>query len=121
MADLSEPEIIDARQGFPDAQAALAGARLEQLTSLYGCGWYGSATSRERGSFALVNRGGPLEDLVGDRVRLTEYAGGRSVIVYVIASENALDYDIHLTRRAYAAVSLLAVDRIDVFVETLTS
>ncbi|MET0604180.1 MAG: hypothetical protein ABW167_19505 [Baekduia sp.] len=121
MADgLSEPEILQARQGFPDAQASLDGARLSLLDGLYGLGWYGSSLSRERGSFALVNRGGPLEDLVGDRLRLTDPQTGRSVVVYAFASEG-LDHDIHVTRRAYAAVSLLAVDRIDVTVEVLTS
>jgi hypothetical protein len=116
--DLDELEILDARQGFSDAQAALADTAIERLSGLYGCGWYGTNTSRERGSFGLVNRGGPLEELVGDRVKLT--AGDYSVNVYLFGSE-ALDHDIHITRRAFAAVSLLAVDRIDVIVEVLSA
>lgn len=117
---LDEKEILDGRKGFPDAQSALAGARLELRAGLPNCGWYGTSISTERGSFALVNRGGPLEDLVGDRLRITEPNSGRQVIVYCFATEQ-LDYDIHLTRRAYAALSLLAVDRIAVQVEVLTS
>lgn len=112
----NEPEILDARLGFADAQAALADAPLERLTGLYGCGWYGTSVSRERGSFGLVNVGGSLEDLVGDRVRIT--ARDKSVIVYIVGSY-ALEHDIHITRRSYAAVTLLAVDRIDVTVEVL--
>lgn len=112
----NEPEILDARQGFTDAQAALDGTTVERRAGLFTCGWYGTDVSRERGSFGLVNRGGPLEDLVGDRIRLT--VGPDSVLVYVVASA-VLDHDIHITRRSFAAVSLLAVDRIDVLVEVV--
>lgn len=114
----SEPEILDARQGFPDAQAALGSGVLDAVSGLYGCGWYGTSVSRERGSFALVNRDGPLESIIGDRVKLT--SGDHSTFVYVIGSAD-LDWDIHITRRSFAALSLLAVDRIDVTVEVVSS
>jgi hypothetical protein len=73
---------------------------------------------RERGSFALVNKGGPLEANVGDRVRVIN--DDRSVIVYVVASED-LDFDIHLSRRAFGAIELLAQESIDVTIEVLSS
>jgi hypothetical protein len=41
------------------------------------------------------------------------------VIVYVFGSAPDLDWDIHLMRRPFAALSLLSVDRIDVMVEVL--
>lgn len=114
----NEPEILAARRPFPDAQAALEGGTLELRETLFSCGWYGSSISRERGCFALVNDTGGLSDLIGDRVRLM--SGTRSVIVYVVGG-GTFDYDIHLMRRAYAALSLLAVERIDVTVEVLAS
>lgn len=114
----AEPEILAARQGFTDAQEALVGTPISREAGLPSCGWYGTAVSSERGSFALVNRGGPLEGLVGERLKLTW--AERSVYVYVFGSED-LDWDIHITRRAFAALELLAVDRIDLIVEVVAS
>jgi hypothetical protein len=113
----AEPEILAARQGFADAQRDLAGVAVERMPGLPSCGWYGTAVSAERGSFALVNRGGPLEALIGDRLKLTY--GDCSVYVYCFGSED-LDWDIHITRRAFAALELLAVDRIALIVEIVT-
>lgn len=112
----AEPEILAARQGFPDAQIDLAGTAILRRPGLPTCGWYGTKVSVERGSFALVNRGGPLEDLIGDRLKLTYK--GRCVFVYCFGSEELL-YDIHITRRTFAALELLAVERIDVIVEVV--
>jgi hypothetical protein len=112
-----EAEILAARQAFPDAQADLDGATLTLLPDYYGVGWYGTDISRERGSFALVNRGGPAEALIGDRIRLRHR--DRSVVVYVVGTEDLLE-DIHVTRRSFLALELLAVDRIDCTVEVLT-
>jgi hypothetical protein len=114
----AEPEILAARQGYTDAQEDLFGTPIERRPGLPSCGWYGTSVSAERGSFALVNRGGPLEDLIGDRLKLTY--GDCSTFVYVFGSDD-LDYDIHITRRAFAALELLAVERIDLIVEVVAS
>lgn len=119
----SEPEIMHARRSFRDAQAALDGGAIETLpgptrAAPWTCGWYGSSISGERGSFALVNKGGPLDPLlIGDRLRLT--FGRRSVVVYCYSAEN-LDWDIHITRRSFAALEFLAVERIGVAIEVLS-
>lgn len=113
----SEPEILSARKGWQDAQAELAGQVIIRNPTLIGCGWYGTAISRERGAFALVNRTGALTDLVGDRLRLTH--NDRSIYVYCFGTDD-LDYDIHITRRSFAALELLAVERIDVTVEVVS-
>lgn len=113
MALPGEPEILAARQGFSDAQLALAGAVAPVHGVTYACSWYGTAVSNDRGSLALVSPAGALSGHVGDTLLLT--FGTASVYVYVFGSY-AFQEDIRVTRRAYAALSLLAVDRIDVSV-----
>lgn len=118
----SEPTILDARKAFPDAQVALNGGTIERLpgpnrTSPWTCGWYGARISGERGSFALVQKNGALDPLlIGDRIRVNYKT--RSVVVYVVSSET-LEHDIHLSRRAFAALALLATESLDVSLEVL--
>lgn len=119
MALPNEPEIMDARLAFPDAQVALAGTVEETKFATNTCGWYGTAFHPDRGCFAIVNLGGPLVDLVGDRL-LLRYGVSRSVIVYCIGAQTVPEgQDIVITRRSFLALELLVVDRIDVIVETL--
>lgn len=112
----SEPEILAARLGFEDAQAALGGPTTERKVGMYELGWYGTSVSRETGSFALVNREGPLADLIGDVVKVRSER--REVFAYVFGSE-WLDYDMHITRALFARLDLLAFEKIDVVVEVV--
>lgn len=113
----SEPEVLAARLGYPDAQVELAGTPYWRATGLPGVGWYGTDVSAETGSFGLVNIGGPLESLIGDRLKLTYR--GRSAFVYVFGSDYLIE-DLHITRRAFAALELLAVGRIGCIVEAVS-
>jgi hypothetical protein len=101
-------EVLLARQGFPDAQVAMLGA--QKLVGFFHASWYGTNTDDERGCFAVVDELGPLTNYVGDFVYVSN--GKRGVYVYVIGSKRALLSDIALTRRAFMAISLLAVDPI---------
>jgi hypothetical protein len=115
----NEPEILLARRAFPDAQAALTGVVAAERNTRNTLGWYGTTFHEERGSFAIVREDGPLADLVGDRLRL-RYGKATPVFVYCIGAREIADgYDIVVPRRVFAALELLAVDRIDVIVEVL--
>jgi hypothetical protein len=111
-----EPLVLAARQAFPDAQVLLSG--VPQTLGWFQVGWYGTNTSDERGSFAVVDPLGPLAAKVGDRVQVTYQ--GRNVNVYVIGSVTGLLADIGLARRPYMALSLLATDPITAQVAVLS-
>ena len=115
----NEPEVMDARLAFSDAQSALEGLDHERDYVTYTCGWYDRNVNEERGCFGLVHDAGPLAHLVGDRVKLITFEA--SVNVYVVNSISVEgEHDIVINRRAFAAVSLLAVDRIAVQVDVMS-
>lgn len=119
----NEPEVIDGRLPFPDAQVALDGVGEGVDPTPYTCSWYGTEVSDERGSFGLVDDDGPLGHLIGDRVRVRYRRSGtgveRYVVVYVFGATE-LDTDIAITRRAFAAIELLALEEISVQVEVVS-
>lgn len=119
------PDRTLARLPWARAQQALAttgplaGSRVSAT-----CGWHGTGADPETGAFCVVRTGGPLSDLVGERLQVT-YAGAgpaRRVVVYC-HDEQAFpvefDEDLSLTRRAFMALAPLASDSVPVTVETL--
>lgn len=117
----NEPVELIARMGFPDAQRLLdvAGAAVPtELTTT--AMWHGTSIDGNRGSFAVVLSSGAFGGFVGQRLRVTSKThASRSVVVYVVASVSALDQEISLARRAFAALDLLTADTLDVNVEVL--
>ena len=103
-----EAAVLDARQAFLDAQATLSGTNVP--LGFFTVSWYGTAVSDERGSFGIVDPAMGLADAVGEVVEV-DY-NGRSVRVYVIASQDGLGTDLGITRRSYMALELLAVEPI---------
>jgi hypothetical protein len=82
--------------------------------------WHDTGLDEREGAFALVREGGPLEGLVGDRVKV-EYAG-RSCVVYVVDSTDELDdTDLSLARRAWMALTNPSVETIEVQVRVMSS
>lgn len=110
------PEVEDLHLGrlpWWEAQATFAGAvPLEEAAT---CGWHGTVLSSETGAFALVNLGGPLTGLIGDRVRVRKVDNPSGVFVYVLG-EAELEDDLSLTRRAFLALAPLADDYLTVSV-----
>lgn len=114
----NEPEIIDAKLAFPDAQRALAGVPEPGTAVRSTVGWYGTSLHPDRGCFAIVREDGPLADLVGDRLRVTY--NDKSVTVYCIGARTIdSGEDIVITRRSWAAVELLSMDRIVAVVDVV--
>jgi hypothetical protein len=80
-------------------------------------GWHGTRTDPATGSYAVVREGGPLEDLIGERVKIT--LGARSTCVYV-RDALAISEDISLTRRGFMALSDPAATYLSALLEVLT-
>lgn len=111
------PEDFYATLPFADAQAVLRSTVPEPRTArLATCEWHSTMIDPGRGSFAVVRRGGPLEELLGERILVT--AGGRSVAAYVTALRE-IEEDLSLYRRAFLALATLATERLTVKVEVL--
>ena len=111
-----EPAVLAGRLGFIDAQAAMLGA--PRVIGISSVSWYGTDVSDERGCFGLVDPAGALYDKVGDFLKLTVL--GLSVNVYIIGSYSGLTTDIAITRRAYLAISLLAVEPVNAIIAVLS-
>lgn len=118
-----ETDLYLANLGYPTAQATLGNVDADVRTKrrVYGA-WHGTFLDPQPqgASVAIVQTGGDLSDLVGERVKVT--SGGRSTVVY-IHRETDLDLDddtqISLSRRAWQAISPLADDTLLVTVEVI--
>jgi hypothetical protein len=117
------PEVDDAhiaRYPFSYAQSILgAEPPLAGTSRLAACTWHGTLVHPDRGSFALVRRDSEFSNLVGERIRITTFAG-REVFAYVIA-EADLEDDISLTRRVFMKLAPLATDQLSVRAEVLAT
>lgn len=88
------------------------------------CGWHYSNDSPPPPASAIVRTGGPLEQLVGERVRITAASpiGPASVIVVVVDEQPfdvTIDEDISLSRDAFARVAGLWADAVPARVEVI--
>lgn len=112
-----EPEVLEAREAFPDAQELLS-ARVSTgvVYERQALSWYGSIISDERGSFGVVNPDGPLADLVGDHVRITHR---EEVVVVYVAAAAEVPTPLAITRRAFLALGRLTEENITVTLEVL--
>jgi hypothetical protein len=117
--DTAQMDVI-ARLGWTDAQRLLLSATLVSPIFSTTAGWHGTVVDPNRGSFAVVRNGGPLADLVGERLKLTTVGNNaRTCLVYVFQGVSSLEHDISLARRAFASLELLAKDTVDVKIEVL--
>lgn len=109
-----EPLVLDGRQCLLDAQTLYSGAAVPR--GFYTVGWYGTAISDERGSFAVVDPQMGLADCVGEILELA-YRPPLSqstftVLVYVIGSVQNFGTDLGITRRCYMQLEKLAIEPI---------
>lgn len=107
-----------ARLPFGAAQTALETTPVVDTSVLARAGWHGTALDRERGSFAIVNRGGKLKQMVGKRVSVSTFSG-KSVIA-VVSGEASMEDDISLTRRSFMEIGPLALESVGVKVQELS-
>lgn len=120
-AGLAEEELaelpVDVTQPVLDGAAA-------SVVDGMACGWHYSNESPPPPSSAIVRTGGPLADLVGQRVRVTTATpvGPASVVVVVVDElpfDGVEDEDLSLTRDAFRLIGGLYVDTLAVRVEVI--
>lgn len=104
---------------FVTAQTALAGPVEPRSTRHTACSWHGLRVDSLRGSFAVVRTGSPLENLVGERLLVTDLRTRRTVYVYCRAEAVDLPDDLTLARRAFLALRPLWTETASVKVEVL--
>ena len=99
--------------GGPDAQTRRTGR----------IGWYGSLLDPEQGANAIVRQGGPFDDYLGERLRITSRTGLLQRVVYVYCHDRSGevedDVDVVIPRGAFSRIGLLAADRISAVVEVM--
>lgn len=103
---------------YPTAQRLLRGALVPNASYRVTCEWHGAGPDGDpdRGSFALVQEGGPLEGLVGERVQITY----RRVSIFALVKDTAdLDDPISVTRTLFARLAVLSGDSLPVVVEVV--
>ena len=102
---------------WAEAQSILAGSGGKTLAAHPAvCGWHGTDFDVNVGAFAVVNRDGPLSDLVGERLRVSYR--DRAVYVYVVDAGPTAE-DLSLTRRAFMGLDAPWRDDLSVVVEVL--
>lgn len=94
------------------AQLHLARHGREGDALLADVGWHGASRRTDRSrfaSFALVQRGGPLEHAVGRVLRITSRGTGRPPLyVYAVAASEAIPHALTVTRRLFFELALPA-------------
>lgn len=74
--------------------------------------WHGTRLDSERGAFAVAQRGGRFDALVGERVRVSLGQPTRAVYLYVHDVAD-IEHDLSLPRRAFQELAELAVDWVE--------
>lgn len=118
---ISDDEIATLPVGV--AQSLLTGGVVSSVGSAI-CGWNYSADAPPPPASAIVRTGGPLEGLVGERVRVTAATetGPASVVVVVIDEDpfdDTLQEDISLARGAFLQIGALWQDALTVQIDVL--
>lgn len=102
-----ESELVIGRRSFVAAQKYLSTfVSVVSTISNVSLSWHDTAVDLNEGSFAVVQSGSDLEDLVGEIVRVK--VGRRTVFAYVVAESSMIQVDMTLAQRPFMAVGLLA-------------
>jgi hypothetical protein len=110
MAAAVLPEVTVGRRAFPMAQQLFMGQPTSTPAQMV-VGWYDSSVHPESGSFALVQTGAGLDDLIGEIIGVT--FNRRTVYAYVLQAATLPDAQmLALARRAYAGLYRLSLEQI---------
>jgi hypothetical protein len=113
--------LMVSRRAWAVSQEAWEAGTVRVASGLARVGWHDTSQHPETGAVALVNRDGPLADLVGDLVRIERPMRTSTVsgIVYVIETAALVD-DISLSRFAFMrACGVLANEYVEAAVEVV--
>jgi hypothetical protein len=131
MGTLEIPDDVEdlylAQLPFEVAQRVLgATGPVPRSAVLARCGWHGLTVDDVEGSVAIVRTGGPLEALVGERIRVTRRVGSAEQVVYAYVHneqdwpDEVDDEDFSLQRRPFLELATWGEGVVDVTVEVLT-
>jgi len=119
----SETELYFARLPFPEAQAVFAlGGPERGSTRFVPVGWHDTFLDPEEGSVALVREGSGLEELLGERIRVSSQgtANPREVFAYVHdLAPTDLAWDISLSRKLFGHLTLLPTEVLNATVDVI--
>lgn len=102
-----EAETILAHRSFATAQGWMAlFTNVETIFTSVSVNWHDTNVDVNDGSFAVVQTGSRLADLVGEIVRIA--VGTRSVYAYVVSESTVIPTEVTLTKRAFLALGLWA-------------
>lgn len=115
-----EEEILIGRRAFPEAQALFATTTLRTLAETQTVGWHGSTLSAEEPAFALVQRGGALDNdvvgdddgLIGEVLVLTRAGADETIYVYCLGAAN-IPTALSVPLRAFAALAVPTAEQIE--------
>lgn len=116
MSETAEPEVLNARRAFPEAQALLAGEPLTALPTELEVGWHDTSTHPETGAFAVVGIDSGLDDWIGEILLVT--ANGRACYVYVMGAVD-VPVALSLARRAFCSLAVLSVEALPALVQVV--
>ncbi len=118
--EADEPEILHGSRAWPEAQRIFRAVGVavprSRTSRLVRTSWYDTSTSEYEGAFCLIQSGSNLEYLVGRLVRVLYH--GREILVYCVGG-GELDSEFALFRRAYFALTDLAIDHIECVLEPM--
>lgn len=107
-----ETDLYFSRLPFEEAQQIFAlGGVVPRSARRVDVGWHSTFTDPETGSNALVRDGGPLMDLLGERVKITTYGRAVPRVVYAYVHGVApadFEWDLSVTRLAFSRLSALS-------------
>lgn len=106
--DPLELELLAGARAWPETQRLFLGA-VDPTRPRHSvpCGWYGTQVDENEGAFCVVREGSPLEELVGDFVRV--YWRGKVAFVYCVGG-SGLSTELALARTAFMALAPLNAD-----------
>jgi hypothetical protein len=110
------PEDLLATLPWAESQQALSGGPIPGTLTIATCGWHGTLTEPTRGAVAVLKVGGPLSDLLGERLRVTWE--GASVYVVALEERDVAEH-MSLARPAFSRLALLATEQLVVQVEAV--
>lgn len=120
MLERDEIEILNGSHAWNEAQTLfrtnVTPDPRTRMAQLVRTSWYDTSASEYEGAFCMVQSGGDLESLVGDLLRVSYRE--REVIVYCVGGAE-LDTEFALFRRAYFALTDLAIEAIDCIIQPM--
>lgn len=119
-----ETDLYYSRLPLEQSQSIFAlGGPLEAHARLIDVGWHSTFLDPEIGAVALVRAGSPLEDLLGERIRIRTHGTATSHAVYAyvhdLGPEDTMPWDLSITRLLFSRLAPLATYTLSTIVDVI--